>query len=281
MHQALEEFLSGRVPLEKPQPVRDKMTERWETDGMMSDAADIPFIQIFDSRFGVVVPDEGMITTERAYIYGRMDAERLPSVLNAMGDGVLFYYVLGEDLPTSRNGDAFVNGYTNMLRKTEPVSRRTTKIGHVLNTPHAFSCRYEDGSENEWVIPLDWATLENGKSLVPLENGAHFRMTGNDARFFHRDHIVTAGQCLIFFTPQYSTGWDEFLQETGLFAVNVTGGHPPRSPSPVGMTLGLSPTLMDFENWLASIQTGGQKDIKRSKKQKSRTRTRVRKRGRK
>jgi hypothetical protein len=113
-----------------------------------------------------------------------------------------------------------------------------------------------------------------GKILVPLDKQSSFKINGNDARFFHRNHLVPSSQCLVLFMPKSLMSWEDFIDEVGLLPAFSKTSHPhtqdlPSDPyvhdarslssateTTVGMTMGVPAAVSDFEAWLSSIQSG-------------------------
>ena len=235
-----------------------------------------------------VMKDEDMVTVERACLYASVEGSFLRFLLGNMSEKILFYYISGEDMEVSNHsmpagrksskrrnfGRASVEqpAYTNMLSDTTPASVRKTKIGHVLASGDPGVCHFRvDGEEDveDAALPLEWVELENGLSMVPLEETSLFKIYGQDARFFHKHHEVPPGYFLVLFLSKDLTDWPTFLTDIGLFHVMEEkrevnedssmfddGSRARREGNPalVRMTLGKPANMLDFEDWLEKVQ---------------------------
>jgi hypothetical protein len=243
-----------------------------------------------------ITKDEDMITVERACLYASVESEFLRLLLDNMSGKVLFYYISGEDMeasnhcmPTGRKSlrhPVEQPAYTNMLSDTTPASVRKTKIGHVLASRDPGLCHFTVESEEggrDAAIPLEWVELENGLSMVPLEETSLFKIYGQDARFFHKHHEVPPGYFLVLFLSKDLTDWPEFLSDIGLLRVMEENHeaeedfHSPRGrweekEASVRMTLGKPANMIDFEDWLEKVQPDffGKKPLPDKKKGRSR-----------
>jgi hypothetical protein len=256
-----------------------------------------------------VTKDADMITVERACLYASVGSDFLRLLLDNMSTNVLFYYISGEDMVVSnhnmppgrksaKQGPLEQPAYTNMLSDTLPVSVRKTKIGHVLDSRDPGACHFivdsEEGGEDA-ALPLEWVELENGLSMVPLEETSSFKIYGQDARYFHKHHEVPPGYFLVLFLSKGLTDWPTFLSDIGLFHVMELARHEAGedasifdggscgrwkgAPASVRMTLGKPANMLEFEDWLEKVQPDffGGKPVRERRGQVSRTPQRRRK----
>ena len=273
MHESFDHFLSSAMQRATSSNLegRDSKYENHFNDLLAEIRSGTGLFRMLDARPGGIVVDDGMATTERPYLYASIDSGTLNTVIDMIKEDILFYYVCGDDVEESDEGD-YISGWTNIFRRTMSVPKKTTKLGHVVHGKDVFSCRYDTGEyEGDDALPLEWVNLDTGISLVPLDKRAVFKLNGDDARFFHRNHMVDAGQCIVLFTTKALMSWEQFIDGIGLLPAFAGTDEGPstenlatrpatnhgRSPSPVGMLMGTPSAVSDFERWLSSVQTGG------------------------